>query len=372
MKYCQRCIIPDTRPNISFNAQGVCNACEGYGVRRETDWTDREEKFRRVVARARQRSKGYDCVIPVSGGKDSTWQVVKCLEYGLKPLCVTWKTPARTEIGRKNLENLISLGVHHIDFQVNPKVESRYMSLAFERFGTTALPMHMALFNIPLTVALKFDISLIVWGENSALEYGGTEEDYLTGFQLTDDWLKKYGLMHGTTAADWTGLDFDARDLQPYFGPSAKELEDRKIFATFLGWYFPWDPETSFKVASEHGFQAGDSARTGTYTYADIDDDFISLHHWMKWYKFGFTRSYDNLSLEIRNGRLTRGRAVEILLELGDETPHQDIEKFCSFAGITKAGFFRIAEKFRNPAIWKQKDGVWKIDNFLIKDWNWT
>ena len=118
MKYCARCITPSTRPNIWLNKEGVCNACVAHGMRREIDWAVRERAFGQVVERARARSCGYDCVIPVSGGKDSTWQVVKCLEYGLKPLAVTWKTPARTEIGARNLANLVGLGVDHVDYQV--------------------------------------------------------------------------------------------------------------------------------------------------------------------------------------------------------------------------------------------------------------
>jgi len=108
------------------------------------------------------------------------------------------------------------------------------------------------------------------------------------------------------------------------------------------------------------------------YAYADIDDDFISIHHWLKWYKFGFTRTYDNLSLEIRNGRLRRDEAIEILPQRGDETPYEDIRKFCAWIGITEERFFEIAEKFRNPDIWKRReDGKWYIPGFLIPDWKW-
>jgi hypothetical protein len=145
------------------------------------------------------------------------------------------------------------------------------------------------------------------------------------------------------------------------------------VHAVFLGYYFPWDPQTSLSVARAHHFEFDSGgARTGYYDYADIDDDFISIHHWLKWYKFGFTRLFDNLSLEIRNGRMTRGQAIEIIRAAGDQTPHADIEKFCSFAGISVERFFEIAERFRNHAIWTKADGVWRIENFLIEDWRWN
>ncbi|MBI2096656.1 MAG: N-acetyl sugar amidotransferase, partial [Candidatus Sungbacteria bacterium] len=126
MKYCNRCIIPDTRPGIRINASGVCSACLAHDAKAKIDWPQRREEFKAIAESAKKRGRGYDCVIPVSGGKDSTWQVVTCLGYGLHPLAVTWKPPARTDLGRKNLENLVNLGVDHIDFQINPEVEKKF------------------------------------------------------------------------------------------------------------------------------------------------------------------------------------------------------------------------------------------------------
>src|SRR3984885_4244344 len=146
--YCRKCVIPSTRPNIKFDAAGNCN-CATLNEKNKIDWVKRKLTFEAVVANAIGRSSGYDCLIPVSGGKDSTWQVVTCLEAGLKPLCVTWRTPARTLIGQQNLDNLISLGIDHIDYQISPEVERQFMLESLVRFGTTALPMHMAIFAIP-------------------------------------------------------------------------------------------------------------------------------------------------------------------------------------------------------------------------------
>lgn len=371
MRYCARCVTAETRPNITFNHEGVCNACEAHTTRRGIDWAEREKAFRSVAEESKRQGQPYDCVIPVSGGKDSTWQAVKCLETGLHPLAVTWKTPGRTRIGQQNLDNLVRLGVDHIDFQINPKVERKFMVKALSRFGSTAVPMHMALFNIPLSVAVKFDIPLVVWGENSAFEYGGTEEDR-KGFRLDRSWLKKYGVTHGTTAQDWVSEDLTTADLTPYFGPSDEELEVKGIRAVFLGCYFPWDPATSLAVARTHGFRAREEGpKTGYWNYADIDDDFISIHHYIKWYKFGFTRLFDNLSIEIRHGRMSRDQAVQIIRERGDQTPWEDINAFCSFTGMARDRFFEIIETFRNRDVWTKKNGVWTINDFLIPDWKW-
>jgi len=371
MKWCASCVLPDTRPGIVIGEDGVCNACKNSLLKNtEIDWVARENAFSRLVEPVKSRNKRFDCLIPVSGGKDSTWQVIQCLKYGLHPLAVTWKTPARTVIGQRNLDNLVKLGVDHIDWQVNPTVEKRFMLKALERFGSTAIPMHLALFNIPLNIALNFDIPLIVWGENSAFEYGSTDQE-LTGFRLDSNWLRHHGVTHGTTARDWVDDEISEKDLSSYFGPIDEELDRHDIKAVFLGYYFKWDVETSLNVAKAHGFEAGDAPRTGIYNYADIDDDFISIHHWLKWYKFGITRSFDNLSLEIRNGRMDRLRAIEILQSLGEEKPMGDIRKFCRFTEISENRFFDIAEKYRNREIWFFDHGTWKIKDFLIHDWKW-
>lgn len=372
MNYCRRCILPDTRPNLVLNEEGVCNACDAHGTKKDIDWVAREQSFREVIEHAKSRSGGYDCVIPVSGGKDSTWQVVKCLEYGLNPLAVTWKPPGRTAIGERNLANLVSLGVDHVDWLINPKVERKLTYDALCRYGSTAIPMHLAIHSIPTILAVRFRIPLIVWGENAAFEYGGPTEER-TGFSLDSAWFKRYGVTHGTTAEDWVSEELTQKALTPYFRPTDDELREAGIKAVFLGYYFEWDPETTRKVAARHGFVANPAgARTGYYDYADIDDDFISIHHWLKWYKFGFTRLYDNLSLEIRNGRLSREDAIEIVRRSGDETPHEDIGKLCEFLGVTTEHFFSVCERFRNQRIWYREDGAWKIRGFLIPGWPWS
>jgi N-acetyl sugar amidotransferase len=372
VRWCARCILPDSRPKLSIGKDGVCSACHAHEKKDNIDWSARASLFEGVVANAKRRSSGYDCVIPVSGGKDSTWQVVTCLEHALNPLAVTWKTPARTAVGQRNLDNLVSLGVDHIDYRINPRVESAFVKAAFELHGAPALPMHMALFSIPLKIAVRFGIPLVVWGENSAFEYAG-EDAAAEGFRLDATWLRDYGVTQGTTARDWVSDDLSHRELTPYFGPSSEELSGADTLAVFLGYYFRWDPQRIYDVARAHGFVADDrGARTGYYSFADIDDDFISVHHFLKWYKFGFTRLFDNLSLEIRNGRLTRDEAIEIVRHRGPEIPIDDIEAFSDFIGITVPDFFRTAERFRNAKVWTRRGETWVIEDFLIEDWPWA
>ena len=371
MTYCKNCILPDTRPGIILDKERVCSACRNYELRKTIDWAAREVTFDEVVTNAKQRSRGYDCLIPVSGGKDSTWQVVKCLEKGLNPLCVTWRPPGRTQIGQENLENLIRLGVDHIDYSINPKTERNFMIEALRKHGSTGIPMHMAMFNLPMKIALQFEIPLVIWGENSAFEYGDPSEERM-GFRLSKNWFNKFGVTHGTTAKDWVNGALTNKALTPYYGPDLDQLEYQGVLAVFLGYYFKWDVELTRNVAKAHGFKENSSgARTGIYDYADIDDDFISIHHYLKWYKYGCTRSFDNLSLEIRNRRCTRLEAIEIVREQGDCLPKDDIQQFCKFVSIDQDEFYVIIESFRNLDIWYRDGNKWKIRDFLLDDWDW-
>lgn len=371
MNYCARCILPDTRPNLWFDDDGQnCNC--SIKTHHLIDWQQRQRDFVSLVEKIKLKNCAYDCVIPVSGGKDSTWQVVVALEHDLKPLAITWKTPARNEIGRQNLENLISLGVDHIDFSINPIVERKFTKKAFEKFGIPLIPMHMALHAIPVNFALMMGIPLILWGENSAAEYGGDAK--LKGMDVTFEWLMKYGVTNGTIWSDWIDEDLSSSDLAPYRWPTTNELDAAGLQTAFLGHFFKWDPKQSNIIASKHGFKAAAKPKTGLYDFADIDDEFlITVHHWMKWYKFGFTRLWDNLSLEIRAGRLTRDQAVEIVRESSPEKDSIDeIQKFCEYIGIKQKEFFEIAETFRNPDIWQLRDdGKYIIKDFIVEDFEW-
>jgi N-acetyl sugar amidotransferase len=366
-------VLPDSRPGLEFDDAGVCSACRAHAAKRtEFDWSARRAELEALFAQVRVRRRGYDCIVPVSGGKDSTWQVVTCLERGLRVLAVTWRTPGRTVLGQANLENLVRLGVDHIDYSINPEVERRFMLRALRRTGSTAVPMHMAIYAIPLRLAVAMRVPLVVWGENPHVEYGRTDHSD-SADRLDPDWGRRHGIQQGTTAADWIGDGLTEKDLEPYFPPPREEFEAAGVQSVFLGLYLPWDPQESLRVARRHGFRVrAEGPRCGLYDYADIDCQFISVHHHFKWLKFGFTRLFDNLALEIRNGRMTRAQALQVIRERGDQTPHEDIDALCRFLRISRHEFAEIEESFRNRRIWQRDRAVWRIPGFLIPDWSWT
>ena len=157
--------MPDTRPGIFLDEDGICSGCNGhYDKTKAIDWHERALKFKQLISWAKKQSTTYDCIIPVSGGKDSWYQVIKAKEANLKVLCVTWKTPGRTDIGQKNLDALVAkLNVDHIDFTIDPQVEKKFMIASFERKGATGIPMHMAIFSIPMRLANQLKIPLVIF-----------------------------------------------------------------------------------------------------------------------------------------------------------------------------------------------------------------
>jgi N-acetyl sugar amidotransferase len=373
--YCRECILPDTRPGVALDAEGVCNGCRNARAKRAIDWAGRSRELDSVVQEARSRSGEWDCVIPVSGGKDSFWQVASCLERGLRPLCVTYVYPGQTELGRRNLRSLIAMGVDHLELRLDPVVERALVRKAFQKTAISGLVTHMAIYTMPIRVALERGIPLVVYGENSAFEYG-SEEAGLDGADVTRQWLKRFGVTAGTTAEDWVDETLTRADLEPLVLPQ-DALEDRDLRVIFLGHYLPWDPQTSREVAVNHGFSARpEGARVGHYDFVNIDDDMIGAHHYPKWHKFGITRSWDTLSMEIRAGRMTRDEAIDALRAKGDETPWADIESFCAYTGMTVADYLATVERFRHPDLWsrvRSADGSerWAIEGFLIEDFPW-
>ncbi len=366
MKYCKNCILPDTRPNIKIQVDGICNSSKCRPHKSRINWKSREREFFTLVKKIKKKSMTYDCIIPVSGGKDSTWQVITALKYKLKPLCITWKTPQRTIIGQKNLDNLIKLNVDHVDFSLNPEVEKKLIYKSFYHEGSPALPMHMAIHNIPKLFAEKFKIPLILWGENSAYEYGSSDKN-LKGSNLSKKWRKEFGNIPKNFKK--IGLNFSKKDLFPYYSHLNKKNKYKEIF---LGHYFYWDPLKIYKISKKYGFKKSKSPKVGFYNFADIDDQsIITIHHWMKWYKFGISRLWDNLSIEIREGRISRKNAIS-KLKNDKNNPVKDIKYFCKYLDITEKKFYQIAEKFRNKKIWyKNRYNKWQIKNFLVKNYKW-
>lgn len=364
MKYCKKCLLPTSRPGIVLDEEGICTGCIGSKEKKEViNWKAREKDFEAIIEKHKGKGE-YDCLIPVSGGKDSTWQVYTMLQHGMRPLAVTIKCQNRTPLGQRNLDNLISLGVDHIDFTVNPRIDSKFMLKTFKEMGNPSLIEHLIMWSTIIKTALRYDIKLIVWAENSALEYGGSEKDR-NKFKMDYDWIRKYGVTNGTVAEDWADADLPIELLQSYCLPPEESLDKAGIENLFLGMYMEWEPEDIAIKSQSIGFEWAENPVLGLHPFVGVDCDFRVVHHFMKWYKFGVTKLWDNLAIEIREGRMTRESAVAYLKENSEPIPMEEIESFSRYLNISVDEFFAIAETHRNLSIWeKDSQGNWYLPAF--------
>jgi len=363
LKYCVRCVLPDSKPDLHFNADGVCAACQAYENRAAVDWDQRQEEFLAIVNRYRDHTNGrWDCIIPVSGGKDSTVQVLKMLELGVRPLCVTATTCDLTPIGLANIENIKNLGVDHVAFSPNPVVRRKLNRIGLEEVGDISWPEHVGIFTIPVRVAVQFGVPLLIWGENSQNEYGGPNAA-TSSMTLDRRWLEEFGGLLGMRVSDLAetrGISVGA--LAPYTYPSAEDLERVGVTGLFLGQYFPWDGLSNALLAQASGFHSWETVIEGSMVnYENLDNHQVGIHDYFKFLKFGFGRATDIASLHVRRGRLTRRQAVDIITRLDGKFPWTDLGKpladIVGPLGLTVDEFIAICDRFTNTSLFVTDKG---------------
>jgi N-acetyl sugar amidotransferase len=371
--YCTQCITASTRPAISFNKNGICSACDNSKKKINVNWKKRKLEFQKILKKHKKLNinNDYDCIVPVSGGKDSVYQTYLLKKvYKMRPLAITWKTPARTLQGEKNLNALKSIGVDHVDFSINPKVINLIRKKSFIKFGDSSYLDHLCIYNLIPNLALKFKIPLVVWGENPYFEYGGSKKNSTERTQnLT--MIKKHDVLKNFSSEKWIGGTISKKDIISFSTPNEGKLKLLGHEPIYLGYYFPWDIKINFAIAKKVGFSARKAGPImGLYSESDIDCINIVIHHYFKWLKFGFNRITDNASNEIRKGRMSREQAIKLAKKFdGAKPPKEYISHFCKQINITEDFFWKIANKFRNKKIWKRDEKKqWYIKNWIGGD----
>jgi N-acetyl sugar amidotransferase len=358
LSYCVRCVMPSTKPDLYIDGQGVCNACRAYESRKNVDWIARKNELTSILEKYRSKDGGWDCVVPVSGGKDSTFQVIRVLQLGLNPLCVTSSTCDLSPIGRENIENLKRLGVDHMEFSPNPKIRSKLNRIGLTEVGDIAWPEHVGIFTIPVRAAVQFKIPLIIWGENSQNEYGGPAAAAENNV-LSRRWLEEFGGLLGLRVSDLSdAYGIRTSDLIPYQYPSDEELQAVGVTGLFLGHYFQWDGLSNLLISQAHGFKSFNGPVEGSMVnYENLDNHQHGIHDYFKFLKFGFSRATDIACLHVRRNRITREDALSIVKERDGKFPWTYLGK--SLADIlvplemTVEEFIMLCDRFTNKRIFK-------------------
>jgi len=357
LKYCTKCFYPDTKPQLNFDENGVCDACKWHEMKDSIDWNERRRELKEILEKYRSKDGSrYDCLIPVSGGKDSHYQTYVIMkEFGLNPLLVNFHPLDMTEIGRKNLENLKKMGVDCIEYTPNPTIYKKLAKFGLVELGDYQWPEHVGIFTVPYQIAVAYKIPLIIWGESPS-EFGAGAKD--TNIHFHDrNYQEKYGgfFLEKIKPENMIEYGFKYNELKSYIFPSKQEIEQIGITGIFLGYYIKWDLFKQLEIVKRLGFEEDREIKEGTYdSWENLDVKYTVFHDYFKFLKYGFGRTTDHVSFEIRYGRMTREEGLNRIKKYEGKIPTKYLDEFLSDAEISKDEFIQICEKFTNKELFKK------------------
>lgn len=368
IQYCRRCVEPNTRPDSIFDEEGICYPCRYMETIPQIDWESRRKELDEIALWGKERNvSGYDCIIPVSGGKDSLRQSLYARdELGLKPLLVTLAYPPehQTERGARNMANLVDLGFDCIYISLKPETWRRMMRHSFFTWGNLYKSTEMPLFASVPKVAIMYHIPLVFYGENPSLTWGSSGGS----MDGNANRLKYCNTLRGGDLSWLLDAGFTLRDLYWSLFPSDNEFERARLRAIYLGYYIPdFNDWVNGKTALAHGLEPrlGEDAipeETGEIeTWDQLDCDFYLVNQFLKHLKFGFGKTLEVAGAAIRNGLMQRDEAVDLIRQFDGKCAPRYIKRLCVYLGITEDEFWKVAESYRNPALWVKEDAGWRL-----------
>jgi len=382
--FCTRCVISNQRPDstvefknrpdqkketISIDEEGVCSACRYADIKeREIDWAKREQELVELCNQYRSKEGNYDCVVPGSGGKDSTFVAHKLkYKYGMHPLTVTWAPHVYTDVGFQNFQKWIHAGFDNILFTPNGKVHRQLTRIAFENLLHPFQPFIVSQRHIAPKVSALYGIPLVFYGENQA-EYGhNIKENFKPTmnpkFYEAEPDLSQ--LFLGGVSADALMKDhgLTPNDLKPYLPAEGHKLKAIGTTVHYMSYYLRWDPQECYYYAAQHtGFSANNERTEGSYSkYSSIDDKIDPLHFYTTYIKFGIGRATYDAAQEIRNRKITREEGVALVKRFDAEFPKKYFHEILEYMGISEADFNKRIDQGRSPHLWTQKNGEWQL-----------
>lgn len=362
MTRCRLCIYPSTRPDSHF-VDGVCSGCMSYAERQSIDWDLRREALELLVSQAKSKGAPYDVVVPVSGGKDSTYQVLKLREFGARVLAVNAGTDMLSDIGRRNLDNLKRF-CDVLEWTPNVEVRKKLIRIGLRLVGDMSLPEHMAIWAIPTRVACMLGVPFVVWGEQPQREYA-SPSGVEPAVRLDGAWVYEYGGLLGVRVDDLVDMDgLTESDLSAFRFPSAADLDRAKVQGVWLGDYLPWDGWKNAFIAQQYGFEVLPyPVETSLANYENLDNHVTVLRDWIRYLKFGYSRATDIACNHIRRGRLTREEGLR-LAEAAEAMPYtslgMSVGEVLHYCGISWKEWSEQCDRWTNTAIFdgKASDGT--------------
>lgn len=370
MRYCRRCVLPDTKPGVVFDAEGICSACRAGERKRKIDWDARHKKLMALCDSIRGTGPyGYDCIVPVSGGKDSMFQVYMMSQiYKLKVLALIVVPHVQTTEGIENLNATVTnLGVDLIKISVRPSTLQNIRRIALFEIANPNYAEHQVVFASVARASLFYQVPLVVWGEDIGLEFGGTVSESSASEGSAEDLINN-DLFRESSFDSLLRGRIPENELFFYRHPPKELFLKKKVKSIYLGFYHFWDGPGNYETAKKFGFTG---RRAGPLSgniinYDNIDEKLCELHLWLKFLKLGFWRPTDEACYQIWNDRMTREEAVKRVNEVQYQFPKEYFEEFLEYHQITAADYHAVEDKFRNLKIWEKRRGEWRLKNDLI------
>tara|TARA_B100000674_G_C37962224_1_gene972634 strand:+ start:157 stop:1299 length:1143 start_codon:yes stop_codon:yes gene_type:complete len=359
MRFCRKCLTTDLRPNASFDSDGVCIACQYSGSPNSKSSKARLYDLIQKIKLAKKkikRSTQYDCIVGVSGGKDSTRQAHWVRDrLGLNPLlvCASYPPKQMSEIGAKNLSNLLSKNFDLISLTPAPLTSAKLSLKSFEMFGNVCKSTEMALFSTVPRLAIDIGVNMIFWGENPALQVGDSAALGVDEYDGNN--LRKINTLN-EGGDEWINLSVDALyKASHYHYPEEYLFDKKKISIFYLGAAWDdWSNRSNSIYAALNGLtlRPHEESVTGDISNASmLDEEFTNINMMLKYYKFGFGRATDLVCEMIRDGSISREEGIVLVEKYDGACDDSIIENYCSYVGISREVFWQIARKWTNHSI---------------------
>lgn len=359
--WCKNCLNMSTRPRIAFDERGWCNACIWMERKQEMDWEPRKQELLQLLDKYRSRSGGFDCLVPVSGGKDGSYVAYQLkYVYGMNPLAVTVRPALSLELGERNLQNFINSGFNHVHVSPNPEVMRRFNKYGFIEKGFPYYGWLTAILTSVIRTAVNFNIPLIFYGEDGEVEYGGSTET--ADRALFDiEYMKRVYLEGGYEKVLSLLDDVDPSELYFWRFPSDDEVKEKELFFTHWSYFEPWDSYRNYLVAKEHcGLEENDEGNQGTFTnFAQNDQALYALHAYLMYLKFGFGRATQDAGIEIRRGAMTREQAVHLVRMYDGQYPEEFVPLYLDYYDMSQEEFDAVLDRWANKDLFEKIDGRW-------------
>jgi N-acetyl sugar amidotransferase len=361
--YCRECTISNQRPRITFDKNGVCSACNYAKIKKtEIDWLKRDKELQELCDKHRKNDGSYDVIVPSSGGKDSAYVAYQLkYKYNMNPLTVTWSPHLWTKDGFDNFQQHIHVGgFDNVLGTPNGNVHRKLTKISFEVLGDPFQPFIYGQTHYPMQMALKYNVALIMYGENGEVEYGGSMKN---AYKPNRDWKVDHKEHYFSGLAPEALIEYgiSSKDILPYMAPKTEELEELGLDIHFFGYYKQWVPQELYYHAVEHtGFKPRYARNEGTYSkYASFDDQIDGFHYYLAYIKFGIARTTADAAHEIRDGHITREEGINLIKRFDGEFPMEHFKVFLDYCNITEEHFYKLIDSWRSPHLWTIKNNKW-------------